>query len=413
VITPSSPPTLGLGANWRPFTILVVVNAFVGSMVGVERSLLPLVAERDFGLASRNAILTFIVGFGLAKAITNFFAGRLADRVGRRRVLILGWLLALPVPMLLWRAPTWSWIVAANLLLGVSQGLAWSMTVLMKVDLVGPRRRGLAMGLNEFAGYLAVGLASLGAGVLAASVGLRESMGGLGLGFAVLGLGLSVLGVPETREHARLEAAGEAVGGANGPDQSRRRARVAVNAAQAGCVNNANDGVAWGLLPLLFAGGGLDVGGVAALVSVYPTVWGLGQLGFGWLSDRTGRRPLIVLGMVVQGAALIWLARADGFLAWGAASAALGLGTAMVYPTLLAAVGDVAPPDQRGRALGRYRLWRDLGYPIGALAAGSLADVTGIRLSIGAVGAVTVTSGLVAALTMPESRRAPATAGGS
>ena len=392
--------------------MLVIVNGFVGSMVGVERSLLPLVAERDFGLASRYAILTFIVGFGLAKAITNFFAGQLADRIGRRRVLLLGWLLALPVPVVLWRAPALEWIVAANLLLGVSQGLTWSMTVLMKVDLVGPRQRGLALGLNEFAGYTAVGIASLGAGVLGAAAGLRESMGLLGLACAVLGLALSALGVPETREHARLEAAIAAKPGAEGTlaAQVRSGRRVVVNAAQAGCVNNANDGVAWGLLPLLFATGGLGVERIALLVSVYPTVWGVAQLGFGWLSDRVGRRPLIVLGMVFQGLALVWLAGGRDFPAWAAASAALGLGTAMVYPALLAAVGDVTPPQRRGRALGQYRLWRDLGYPLGALSAGFLADTAGIRLSIGAVGVLTAASGVVAALTMPESRGRPARA---
>ena len=412
---------LGLRENAGQFALLVLVNAFVGGMVGLERAVLPLLAEREFAIASRAAILSFIFSFGLVKALANLGAGALADRVGRRRVLIVGWLAGLPVPLLLMFAPSWGWIVFANLLLGLNQGLCWSTTVIMKVDLVGPGRRGLALGLNEASGYLAVSLAALASGALAASHGLRPWPFALGLGFALAGLALSLFAVRETRSHARaetaLEDAARAPGGVPAPRPSFARVlllgswkdRALFGASQAGMVNNLNDGVAWGLLPLLFAAGGLGVKAIGALAALYPGVWGLAQLATGPLSDRVGRRPLIVGGMLVQGVALLMLAATRGATPWAVAMALLGLGTAMVYPTLLGAVSDVARPEWRASAVGVYRLWRDGGYVVGALAAGTLADSFGLAWAIAAVGGLTLLSGAAAAALMPETL--PARAG--
>ena len=392
---------LGLAANWRQFALLVLVNALVGAMVGLERSTLPLVASQAFGVASATIALSFVATFGLAKALANLAAGWLGDRRGRRATLILGWALALPVPILVARAPSWGWVVAANALLGVSQGLAWSMTVVMKIDLVGPARRGLAMGLNEFAGYTAVGLAALGSGFAAARWGLRDGPARVGVVVAALGLLLSVLFVRETSAYARLEtpAAGNAPNDTTAPSLGRllRRslwgdARL-FSVSQAGFVNNLNDGMAWGLLPLFFAAGGLGLGGVAALAAVYPAVWGLGQLVSGPLSDRWGRKPPIVAGMVIQGLALIALARSTGRSIWAAELVVLGVGTALAYPALLAAVGDLAPPASRAATVGVYRLWRDLGYVAGALISGVIADAAGTSAAILVVGMLTAASG--------------------
>lgn len=435
------PVELGLRANRRQFWLLVLVNAFVGAMVGLERTVLPLLAEAEFGLASSSAALSFIATFGTVKAGTNLFAGRLGDLYGRRPVLLAGWALALPVPLLVIAAPSWSWIVFANALLGVHQGLAWSTTVIMKIDLVGPKQRGLAMGLNEFAGYLAVALAALGTGSIAEAYGLRPEPFYLGIAVAATGLALSLLFVRETRGHVALEAALSAAAltepgrtpvtafartrtAAPEPDRARIQ-RHAMNASgdvgtreifarvtwrdpalssasQAGMVNNLNDGLAWGLFPIYFAAAGLNVSAIGLLAFIYPAVWGVAQLWTGALSDRIGRKGLIVGGMIVQAAALAAIALARGFWPWAAAAALLGVGTAMVYPTLLAAVGDVAHPSWRGSAVGVYRLWRDSGYAIGALLAGVLADAFGMAPAIGVISALTLASGLLVWWRMPE-----------
>ena len=407
---------LGLRANWRQFWLLVLVNAFVGAMVGMERTVLPLLAQAEFGLASKSAVLSFIATFGLVKAVTNFFAGRLSDIYGRKHVLVAGWLVGLPVPFLVIWAPSWSWIVFANVLLGLNQGLAWSTTVIMKMDLVGPKQRGLAMGLNEFAGYLAVAVAALGTGYLAQAYGLRPEPFYLGIACAAAGLALSLLFVRETRHHVALEAGDipslSDVAG-HGTELSMReilaraswRDPALSSASHAGMVNNLNDGMAWGLFPLFFAAAGLDVAQIGILSFTYPAVWGLLQLWTGALSDRWGRKRLIAGGMLVQGGALAAIALVRGFWPWVGGAALLGVGTAMVYPTLLAAVGDVAHPRWRASAVGVYRLWRDGGYAVGALLAGALADLYGMPWSIGSVALLTVASGLLVVVRMPETLR--------
>jgi MFS family permease len=415
---------LGLRANLGQFCLLVGVNALVGGMVGQERSLLSLLATQVFGLAAISAALTYIVAFGLTKAATNFLAGTLADRYGRKPVLVAGWLVGLPVPLLLIWAPAWTWVVVANVLLGVNQGLCWSTTVIMKIDLAGPRRRGLAMGLNEAAGYLAVALTAYLTGLLAARAGLRPEPFYLGLAYAGLGLGLSALLVRETRGHARLEArltdpdraigtsptldSGPHAGSGSGPSTREIVVRTSLRepalsaCSQAGLVNNLNDGLAWGLLPLLFVRGGLPVGQVGLLAALYPAIWGLGQLLTGPLSDRLGRKPLITAGMLVQGVALAGTALAGSFLPWAACAILLGVGTAMVYPTLLAAIGDVAHPSWRASAVGVYRLWRDAGFAVGALLAGLVADLAGLEVAVWVIAALTAASGLVVAVRMYE-----------
>lgn len=410
---------LGLRANWPQFTLLVVVNAFVGGMVGLERTVVPLLAERDFGLASRTAILSFIVSFGLVKALANLLAGRLSDRVGRKALLVTGWLAGLPAPLLVIIAPHWSWVVFANVLLGINQGLCWSTTVNMKIDLAGPARRGLAMGLNEAAGYGAVALATFAGSSLAAAYGLRPAPFLLGTGFALAGLFLSVFFVRETHGHARQEAT--LVSGvpsdteaAGGPAPSFREI-VAVTswkepslfaASQAGLVNNLNDGLAWGLFPLFFAAAGLDITRIGVLAALYPATWGIAQLATGAFSDQVGRKGPIVAGMWLQAGALGLVLLAPRFGWWATAMVLLGLGTALVYPTLIAAVSDVAHPTWRASAVGVYRLWRDLGYAVGALLAGLLADRFGARGAIGGIGALTFASGVVVLGRMVETHPA-------
>jgi MFS family permease len=388
----------------------VLVNAFVGGMAGLERSILPAIAEQEFGIAARTAILSFIVAFGLTKAAANYLAGRLADRFGRRHILIAGWLVAAPVPFLLMHAPSWDWIVFANVLLGISQGLTWSVTVIMKIDLAGPRRRGLAMGLNEFAGYVAVAGSALGTAWIAARYGLRPEPFWLGVAFIVAGLLLSVFAVRETRHHVAHESA---LAGDAAPPPSQREVfrrtsltdRNLSSVSQAGFVNNLNDGMAWGLFPLWFAALGMTLGQIGVLAAVYPAVWGVAQLATGAWSDRVGRKWLIAGGMWVQAAGILAVLRAEGMAASLAGAALLGFGTAMVYPTLLAAVGDVAAPSWRASAVGVFRLWRDLGYAAGALMAGLVADRFGMHAAIAAVAALTFASGLVVAVRMRETRQ--------
>ena len=402
---------LGLTANTGQFVLLVAVNALVGGMVGQERTVLPLLATGVFGLAAVGSALTFIVAFGLTKAVTNFAAGALSDRYGRKPVLVAGWLIGLPVPLLLISAPDWGWVVVANVLLGINQGLTWSTTVIMKIDLVGPSRRGLAMGLNEAAGYGAVALTAFATGLIAERWGLRPAPFLLGLAYAGVGLGLSAVLVRETRDHARLEA------GRPGPSErssdalstrqifmlTSLRERALSAASQAGLVNNLNDGLAWGLLPIFYSASGLSVGEVGLLAAIYPGIWGLGQLVTGGLSDRVGRKGLIVWGMLLQGAALVLIAATQGLAPWLVGAMLLGAGTAMVYPTLLAVVGDVAHPTWRASAVGVYRLWRDLGFAIGALLAGVIADRLGIPAAIWTVAALTAASGIVVLIRMYES----------
>ena len=399
-------PTLGLRANAAQFTLLVAVNALVGGMLGQERTVLPLLATEQFGLTSYSAALTYILAFGIAKAATNYVAGTWSERIGRKPVLVIGWLIAVPVPLLLIWAPWWWVVVVANVLLGISQGLTWSTTVIMKIDLVGPRRRGLAMGLNESAGYLSVAITALLTGQIAAQAGLRPEPFYLGIAYAAVGLGLSSLVVRETLGHVTHEASlrGEttAVSDREAFLQTSFREPALSSACQAGMVNNLNDGLAWGLFPVLFTSEGLALGEVGWLVALYPAVWGLGQLFTGALSDRWGRKHLITVGMLVQAVALALTAEAAGVWAWAIAAVLLGAGTAMVYPTLLATIGDVAGPTWRARAIGTYRLWRDGGFAVGALVTGILADAFGVREAIWVVAGLTAASGLVVAVRMYE-----------
>ena len=402
---------LGLRENASQFALLVVVNAFVGGMIGLERSILPAMAEQEFHLAARTAILSFIVVFGVAKALSNYGAGRLAERFGRKRILVAGWLVAAPVPFLLMWAPTWRWILVANLFLGVSQGFTWSMTVIMKIDLVGARQRGLAMGLNEFAGYVAVAMSALATAAIADRYGLRPEPFYLGVVFVATGLVMSKWLVQETRHHSALEVA--TVGALPPAAMPTARAvfwRTSIadanlsSVSQAGLVNNLNDGMAWGLFPIVFASAGLDLATIGMLAAVYPATWGIGQLATGAWSDRIGRKPLIVWGMGVQAAGIGVIALSDQLAGFATGAALLGVGTAMVYPTLMAAIGDVAHPSWRASAVGVYRLWRDLGYALGALIAGVTADAFGLRAALWLVAGLTLASGVMASVRMRETR---------
>ncbi len=396
----------GLRANAGQFALLVAVNGLVGAMIGQERTVLPLLARDVFGLTGFTVVLTFVIAFGVTKAFANLAAGGLADRYGRKPVLVAGWLFGLPVPLLLIWAPEWGWVLVANVLLGINQGFAWSSTVIMKIDLVGPTRRGLAMGLNEAAGYGAVALMALATGLIAAEAGLRPAPFFLGLAVAGLGLGASVLFVRETRHFVALESRPDAAvlpwRTVFARTSFRDPSLSAVS--QAGLVNNLNDGMAFGLLPLFYASHGLAVAEIGVLAAAYPAVWGIAQIGTGALSDRIGRKGLIVTGMLVQAGAIGLIAAASTFAVWLLAAAILGLGTAMVYPSLLAAVADVAAPAWRGAAVGVYRLWRDLGFGVGAIVAGVIADRAGMPSAIAVVGALTAASGVVVLVRMRETR---------
>ncbi len=399
-----APVRLGLRANARQFSLLVALNAFVGAMVGLERSVLPLIGERDFGLTSKGAILSFVVAFGIAKALANLGAGGLADRVGRKRLLVIGWLLALPVPLMIAFAPSWGWIVAANLFLGANQGFAWSMTVVMKIDLVGPKRRGLALGLNESAGYLGVAAAAFATGALAATFAPRTVVWVGAAVIAGLGVVIAIFFVRDTAAHVALEqrAHGRAVLGSLRSAFVRGTVREPVLRAcsQAGLVNNLNDALAWGLAPLYLAARGASAAQIAAVAAVYPAVWGAGQILTGWLSDHTGRKPLIVLGMFIQAGALALLVAGGGeFLPALLAAILLGAGTALVYPTLIAAVSDAAQPIERAQLVGVYRFWRDIGFVVGALLTGLVADTLGNSEAIIIVAALTGASGVWVAAT--------------
>jgi MFS family permease len=396
---------LGLRANWRQFCLLVLINAFVGGMVGLERTVVPLIGAETFRIASTTIVVAFIVSFGVVKALANLISGHFADRYGRKSMLVLGWLIGLPVPFMIGWGPNWGWVVAANALLGVNQGFAWSMTVIMKIDLVGPKSRGLAVGLNEFAGYLAVGVTAFLTGSIAARYGLRPAPFYLGIVYAGLGLALSILLVRDTRRHVGLEIAHHARAAEEaGFGSIFRRAsfgdRNLLAASQAGLVNNLNDGMSWGIFPLYFAAFGLGVERIGILKAIYPAVWGVLQTMTGPLSDRWGRKGLIVGGMWVQAAGLFLTAATRGFAWWFVASVLLGLGTAMVYPTLIAAVSDASHPSWRARSLSVYRFWRDLGYAIGALTAGIIADRFGAAAAIATIAVLTFLSGLAVGLLM-------------
>jgi len=399
---------LGIRENLGQFSLLVLVNAFVGAMIGLERSILPAIAEEDFGLAAKSAILSFIVAFGVTKALTNYVAGRLSDRIGRKPVLIAGWLIAAPVPLLLMWAPSWGWILFANVFLGVSQGLTWSTTVIMKIDLAGAKRRGLAMGLNEFAGYVAVAGSALATGWIAADYGLRPEPFYLGVVYVALGLGLSLFLVRETLGHVHHESQATPAGM---PTQREVFWRTTVgdrnlsSVTQAGLVNNLNDGMAWGLFPLFFAAASMNLDQIAILAAIYPATQGLGQLATGAWSDRVGRKPLIVSGMWIQAVGIGVVVLSTSFAGFAAGAVLLGLGTAFVYPTLLAAIGDVAQPSWRASSVGVYRLWRDLGYAIGAVLAGLAADAFGLSAAMWLVAALTFMSGTFAAVRMSETLR--------
>ena len=401
---------LGLRANLAQFSLLVLVNALVGGMVGQEQTVLPLLAEQEFHLSGYTFLLTYVFVFGISKAATNYFAGTCSDRFGRKPVLIAGWLIALPIPAMLIWAPNWGWIVAANLLLGINQGLTWSTTVIMKIDLVGPHQRGLAMGLNEAAGYSAVAITAALAGHLAEQHGLRPVPFLLGAAYVVLALALSSLAVRETREHARLGAGQPTPTPGVRTELTNRQVftRTTItdpalsSASQGGLVNNLNFGLSWGLFPLLFASAGLTVDRVGLLVALYPAVWGAGQLATGALSDRWGRKHLITAGMLTQAAALALIALANTFSGWALATLLLGAGTAMVYPTLLAAIGDVAHPGWRARSVGVYRLWRDSGYAAGAVLGGIVADLADLRAAVWAAAALSLASGISIAIRMYE-----------
>jgi len=405
----ATPPTvsLGLRENWRQFSLLVLINAFVGGMVGIERTVVPLIGAEEFKLASTTLVVSFIVSFGIVKALANLVSGQLADAWGRKRVLILGWLVGLPVPFMIMWGPSWKWVIAANALLGINQGFAWSMTVIMKIDLVGPRSRGLAVGLNEFAGYFMVGVTAYLTGYLALKYGLRPTPIYPGVAYAILGAVLSILLVRDTREHVRLETAAH-------PRQASPMSfreiflltsfgnRNLFAASQAGLVNNLNDGMSWGIFPLFFASFGLAVDRIGVLKAVYPAVWAILQVATGPLSDRWGRKGLIVGGMWVQAAGLLLTATTSHFEWWLVGSVLLGVGTAMVYPSLIAAVSDASHPTWRARSLSVYRFWRDLGYAIGALSAGLIADRFGLSWAIIAIAALTFLSGAVVATLMKE-----------
>jgi MFS family permease len=409
-VRPGAGIVLGLRENWQQFSLLVLVNAFVGGMVGLQGTVIPLIGAQEFKIASTTAVLSFIVSFGVIKAFANLVSGHFADVYGRKHMLVLGWLIGLPAPFMIAWGPSWGWIVAANALLGINQGFAWSMTVIMKVDLVGPRSRGLAVGLNEFAGYLSVGLTALLAGYIAQRYGLRPQPFYLGIGYAVLGLILSTLLVRDTRHHVGREisehhaSTSEAVAFWEVFRRASFHDRNLFAASQAGLVNNLNFGMSWGIFPLFFAGLGLAVERIGILNSIYPSVWGVLQTVTGPLSDRWGRKGLIVAGMWVQASGLFLIAATRSFEWWFLASVLLGLGTAMVYPTLIAAVSDASHPSWRARSLSVYRFWRDLGYAVGALSAGIMADLFGAVAAIAAVGTLSVVSGTVVAVVMKERR---------
>ncbi|MBL7861885.1 MAG: MFS transporter [Cyclobacteriaceae bacterium] len=387
---------LGLKENWKQFTLLVIVNAFVGGMIGLERTIIPQLAEADFGLAAKSAILSFIVVFGVAKAITNYYTGALANRFGRKNLLIAGWILALPVPLLLINAPSWNWIIAANIFLGVSQGLTWSSTVVMKIDLVGEKDRGFAMGLNEFAGYIALAAIAFLTGWIASHYGLRPYPFYIGIVLGIVGLLMSWLLIKDTHHHVKLESVTSTIPLLKNIfwDTTWKHKNLG-SITQAGLINNLNDGMVWGLFPMLLVSKGFDLHETGIIMATYPAVWGLGQLYSGKLADQYCKKTLLFIGMFVQGVALLAMLWANSFTGFLVLSSLLGIGTAIVYPTFLAAISDYTHPDQRPKSIGIFRLWRDLGYAMGAIATGLIADRFGLVAPILAIGLLTVASSMI------------------
>jgi len=394
---------LGLKENWKQFTILVIVNAFVGGMIGMERTIIPKFAEIEFGIASKTAILSFIIAFGITKAITNYFTGRLANRFGRKNLLLIGWILAIPIPFILIYAESWNWVIFANVLLGISQGLTWSSTVVMKIDLVGEKDRGLAMGLNEFAGYFAVGLVAFLSGYIAQKYGITPYPFYLGIGISILGFLLTLFFVKDTRVFVHQENTTNTTEKLDNiflETTFKNKTLSAVT--QAGLVNNLNDGMIWGLLPIVLLSLNYDSQNIGIITAIYPTVWGFGQLITGKMSDVYSKKKMLFWGMLLQGIAILFIPFAEQFYQLAAISAFLGLGTALVYPTFLSAIAQATSPTQRAESIGTFRLWRDLGYAIGAIISGITADLFGINYAIVLIGVITIVSSMIIEIRMPK-----------
>lgn len=394
---------LGLKENWQQFTILVIVNAFVGGMIGMERTIFPQFAEVEFGVASKTAILSFITAFGISKAIANYYTGRLANRFGRRNLLLFGWLLAIPVPFMLIYAQSWSWVIFANVLLGISQGLTWSSTVVMKIDLVGEKDRGFAMGLNEFAGYFAVGIVAFLTGYVADKYGVTPYPFYIGIFIAVVGFILTALWVKDTRVFVHKESTTDTTAHLqNVFIETTLKNKTLSAVTQAGLVNNLNDGMIWGLLPIVLFSLNFDNGNIGVITAIYPTVWGIGQLFTGKMSDHYSKKAMLFWGMLLQGLAILLIPYSTGFYALAAISAVLGLGTALVYPTFLSTIAQATSPKQRAESIGTFRLWRDLGYAFGAVISGITADLFGIGYAIILIGLLTIISALIIRFRMPD-----------
>ncbi|SDH54629.1 Na+/melibiose symporter [Flavobacterium omnivorum] len=399
----TSTTKLGLKNNWKQFTLLVIVNAFVGGMIGMERTIIPKFAEIEFGIASKTALLSFIIAFGITKAITNYFTGKLANRFGRKNLLLFGWVLALPIPFILIYAESWNWVIFANILLGISQGLTWSSTVVMKIDLVGEKDRGLAMGLNEFAGYFAVGLVAFLSGYIAQKYGITPYPFYLGIGISIIGFLLTLFFVKDTRKFVQQE---------NTTNTTQKLENIFLETTfknktlsaitQAGLVNNLNDGMIWGLLPIVLLSLNYDSQNIGIITAIYPTVWGFGQLITGKMSDVYSKKKMLFWGMLLQGIAILFIPFASAFYQLAAISAFLGLGTALVYPIFLSAIAQATTPHQRAESIGTFRLWRDLGYAIGAIISGITADLFGINYAIIVIGVITIVSSLIIEIRMPQ-----------
>ncbi|WP_242497095.1 MFS transporter [Flavobacterium petrolei] len=394
---------LGLKENWKQFTILVIVNAFVGGMIGMERTIIPKFAEIEFGIASKTAILSFIIAFGITKAITNYFTGKLANRFGRKNLLLFGWILAIPIPFILIYAESWNWVIFANILLGISQGLTWSSTVVMKIDLVGEKDRGLAMGLNEFAGYFAVGLVAFLSGYIAQKYGITPYPFYLGIGISIIGFLLTLFFVKDTRVFVHQENTTNTTEKLDNIFLETTFKNKTLSAiTQAGLVNNLNDGMIWGLLPIVLLSLNYDSQNVGIITAIYPTVWGFGQLVTGKMSDVYSKKKMLFWGMLLQGIAILFIPFATAFYQLAAISAFLGLGTALVYPTFLSAIAQATNLHQRAESIGTFRLWRDLGYAIGAIISGITADLFGVNYAIILIGVITIVSSLIIKIRMPK-----------
>ena len=397
---------LGLKQNWKQFTILVIVNAFVGGMVGLERTIFPKFAEIEFGVASKTAILSFIIAFGITKALTNYFTGILANRFGRKNLLLAGWVFALPIPFILIHAPSWNWVVFANILLGINQGLTWSSTVVMKIDLVGEKDRGIAMGINEFAGYFAVGIIAFFTGVIAQKYGVTPYPFYLGIGISILGLLLSIFFVQDTRVFVHKEQqTTKSSKLENVFLETSFKDKTLSSISQAGLVNNLNDGMIWGLLPILLLSLNYDSKSIGIIAAIYPTVWGFGQLVTGRMADIYSKKKMLFWGMLLQGLAILLIPFFTSFYQLAIIAAILGLGTALVYPTFLSAIAEATRPKQRAESIGVFRLWRDLGYAIGAVVSGVIADLFGVEYAVITIGVITVLSSLVIQFRMPYSQK--------